>query len=273
MQKIAATTSGLAAIQGQAWPTASRKCLDGRPVCFWGIEVQEWSSSGKNGHWETIYSFESGEEFLVIDGTGICAIKPQSAQLELTELVINQSKMTDFQKYLLSQPLPLIADYFKTETKKSFLGFRYKARDRYRLIEKKILAGGPVFARGHYCTEEESTQSVAVGDLSSYRNYLRKISSPYYQSKMFDTNRNGQLSEDELTNGHAAAANYFLRNDDLQSIKVSGQITATTTHSLIIGDSHRNYLINRMDIFSIIQVVGGLAVLGIGIYIWSLQKF
>ncbi|MFM6929531.1 MAG: hypothetical protein ACKOX6_13770 [Bdellovibrio sp.] len=266
LSKITSAAQGLIEIEGQAWPTALRKCIDGRPVCFWSVQVQEYRSSGKNSKWETVYTFETSDDFLALDDTGACLIQPLSAQLEISETIIPKNKMSELQLSFLSDSLPLAARYFQGGG--GIFGSLFE--NNVRLIEKKILAGAPIYARGHFYTTTEHTHAVAIGDINSYKNQIKKVTSANYQKVMFDSNRDGKISEEELRSGHSAAANMFMRRDDVQSIKIAGKITSASEHGLIIADIYQKYLIARMSLSSLVQIWGGVAALGIGFYFLSL---
>jgi hypothetical protein len=261
--KISAAPQGLVEVEGQAWPTIARKCIDGRPVCFWSIKVQEYRKSGKNSSWQTVYTYATSDDVLVLDESGACLVGPANAQLEITERTLSRNKMSAVQMEFLSAAAPMAARYFSGGA-----GFwNSLTGGNIRVIEAKILAGGPVYVRGEFSTNAEQTHAVAVGDIASYSGQLKKISTPAYQRTMFDTNRDGTLSEEELISGHSAAANAFLRVGGVQSVKISGKITAGSEHGLILADIYQGYLIKRAAFVSMFGIWGGLALVGAGLFI------
>ncbi|MBS1971004.1 MAG: hypothetical protein JSU04_11890 [Bdellovibrionales bacterium] len=265
--KISSAPQGLVEVEGQAWPTIARKCLDGRPVCFWSIRVQEYRRSGKSSSWHTVYSYATSDEVLVLDESGACLVHPENAQLEITERTIPRNKMSSVQMEFLAAAAPMAARYFNGGTGfwNSFTG------GNVRVIEAKLLAGGPVYVRGEFRTSADQTHAVAVGDIASYSGQLKKMNSQAYQRVMFDTNRDGKLSEDELINGYSAAANAFLRIGGVQSVKVSGKITAESEHGLILADIYQGYLVKRAAFISMAGIWGGLALVGAGLFIFFKQ--
>ncbi len=265
--KISSAAQGLVEVEGQAWPTIARKCLDGRPVCFWGIRVQEYRRSGKSSSWHTVYSYSTSDEVLVLDESGACLVCPQQAQLEITERTIPRSKMSSVQMEFLVAAAPMTARYFSGGAGfwNSFTG------GNIRVVETKLLAGGPVYVRGDFRTNIDQTHAVAVGDITSYSGQLKKMGSTAYQRVMFDANRDNKLSEDELINGYSAAANAFLRVGGVQSVKISGKITADSEHGLILADIYQGYLVKRAAFVSMAGVWGGLALVGVGLFIFFKQ--
>lgn len=261
--KISAAPQGLVEVEGQAWPTLVRKCIDGRPVCFWSIKVQEYRKRGKSSSWETVYSYTSSEELIVLDESGACLVHPESAQLEIVETTIGRNEMNQTQMQFLSEAAPMAARYFNIGT-----GVWAKlTAGGVRVVEQKILAGGPIYVRGEFLTSADQSHAVAVGDLSSYAGQLPKMNSSVYQRTMFDTNRDGKLTEEELINGHAGAANAFLRKGGVQSVRVTGRITAHSDHGLILSDIYQKYLIARASWKSFVGIWGGLALIGLGLYL------
>lgn len=262
--KISAAPQGLVEVEGQAWPTQQRKCIDGRPVCFWSIQVQEYRKQGKNSSWVTVYSYTSSEELIVLDGSGACLVHPENAQLEVVENTIGRNKMSESQMNFLCEAAPMAARYFNVG--KGF--WASLGAGSVRVIEKKILAGGPIYVRGVFHTSADQSHAVAVGDFASYAGQLPKISTAAYQRTMFDSNRNGELSEEEMMNGHSAAANSHLRRGGVQSVRVAGKITAHSDHGLILADIYQNYLLKRAAWKSFTGIWGGLALLGLGLYLF-----
>lgn len=261
--KISAAPQGLVEVEGQAWPTAVRKCIDGRPVCFWSIKVQEYRKRGKSSSWETVYSYTSSEELIVLDESGACLVHPESAQLELVETTIGRNKMSESQMNFLSEAAPLAARYFNVG--KGF--WASLSAGSVRVVEQKILAGGPIYVRGQMMTSADQSHAVAVGDVASYSGQLPKMNSETYQRTMFDSNRDGQLTETELMNGHAAAANTYLRKGDVQSVRVTGRISAHSEHGLILADIYQKYLVARATLKSYAGIWGGLALIGLGFFL------
>lgn len=260
--KISTAPQGLVEVEGQAWPTAVRKSLDGRPVCFWSIEVQEYRKSGKNSSWQTVYTYASSEELLVFDGSGVCLVHPEAAELSLLATIIGRDDMSELQRSFLAEAAPLAARYFSSS--KGL--WTMITENPVRVVEKKILAGGPVYVRGEFYTSADQSHAVAVGDANSYSGKLGKISSKTYQRAMFDGNKDGKVSEKEFIDGHSAAANIFLRQRGVQSVKIAGKITANSEHGLFLADVHQTYLLGRLATFG--SIWGGLALFGVGLFLF-----
>lgn len=259
--KIASAPQGLVEVQGQAWPTAQLQCLDGRPVCYWGLAVEELRRHGKGTQWVVVFTFTSSDDILVTDASASCRVIPSEAQFEVEKLVIPASKLTDENRRVLGLRAPFALRHLSP----GVLGGLFSPK--VRLTETKILAGAPIYVRGEFSTSVDQTYAVAVGDHTGFRMQMTKLSSAGYQANLFDRNRDGKISEEEMTSGCAAAASRFLRNAESQSVAVTGFFQAEPTHGLLIADAHQSHLLARLGFHTLLYLWGGLVSFSLGVFI------
>lgn len=258
--RISSAPQGLAEIQGQAWPTINLKSIDGRPLCYWHIQVQKYKKRGKNSSWVTVHTRQTLEPVILTDGTGACLVAPDKADIHTCATTYYLNKLSREQREYLASALPEAAAYF--DLSESFLVSLMGTT--VRVIEKKILAGGPMYVRGEFATDAGSVMK-AVGDYEGYVTQYQKITAPGYQARLFDSNRDGSVSDKEFINGHSFAANAYARKDQIQTISTNGYITWSTTHGLLIADTHQKYFLKRFP--SILVVAASSASLGLGVFL------
>jgi hypothetical protein len=264
--KIVSAPQGLVEVQGQAWPTGNLKCMDGRPVCYWDLRVQRYQKSGRNSSWVTVYHFQSPDPVIILDGSGACLVVPEKADIQALEKISYVQKISQDDRDQLTRALPEAAEYFSLAG--HILGGLFSGN--VRVVEKKILAGGPVYARGEFGTQFGSIAK-AVGDYQGYQGQYQKINSPGYLARMFDANHDGRISDEEMINGHSFAASAFLRQGSQQDVAVCGHMYWSESHGLLIADAHQDYLLKRLDLASFVLLWGGALAFSLGIFLLFLK--
>lgn len=131
---------GPAEVTGSAGGVELRSPLAGALCVLWQVEVQEYRSSGKSGHWVTVFARASDEPFEIDDGTGHVRVLPAGAQLTLEDDVrqsrgLLQRLSPEIEVALERLGVPL----------HGFLGLRRTLRVR----ERYVAPGEQVFALGY----------------------------------------------------------------------------------------------------------------------------
>jgi len=132
--------SGPAEIYGRAAGDTRPSPLAQAPCLFWQIEVQEYRSSGKSGHWRTIFRQASTEPFAIDDGTGSVQVLPEGASLTL----VDDLRATRGLFGNMTDDLLAAIERLGVQTS-GFLGFQR----RLRVFERHILPGEQVYALGY----------------------------------------------------------------------------------------------------------------------------
>lgn len=125
---------GRAAGGTRASPLAQAPCL------FWQVEVQEYRSNGKSGHWATIFRQASTEPFAIDDGTGGVEVFPEGASLTLVDDVRASRGLFG---NMSDEMLAAIERLGVSPT--GFLGFGR----RLRVFERRLEPGEQVYALGY----------------------------------------------------------------------------------------------------------------------------
>ncbi|RYZ71327.1 MAG: hypothetical protein EOP09_04825 [Proteobacteria bacterium] len=259
--KIASAAQGLVEVQGQAWPTNTIRSVEGRALCYWEIAVQQYKKRGKSSSWVTVYQHKTSDPLIVTDGSASCLIVPEKSELTALEKIFPVHKISQEQRDQLSRSLPEAAAYLSLAGQ--ILGGIFGSN--VRIVEKKIMAGAPIYVRGEFSTMSGSVAK-AVGDYEGYLGQYAKINAPGFQARMFDVDRNGRISEQEHINGYAFAASAFAHRSEVQTVGMAGHIYFTDQHPLLIADVHEHHLVRRLGLRSFLSLWGGVILLALGIY-------
>lgn len=253
--KIATAPQGLVEFEGQAWPVEKLiQNIDGQYVCYIELQIQRYVRRGKNSEWETQHRVVCGESFILADKTGACLVESNSANLELQGTITRANKLTALQLSFIKKLSPLAI----THLNKSSRLFGFWEQESFRVIEKKIFAGGPVFVRGSLTTKGVQSEAMAAGDFVSFTKNMHKMTNKEYQLKMFDTNFNGSISEEELRKGMSSLASIWVRKEGASPTNIVGVMNAKSSYGLFITDTHQKYLIARKVKSAPLKILGGL---------------
>ena len=132
--------SGPAEVFGRAAGDTRSSPLAQAPCLFWQVEVQEYRSNGKSGHWATIYRQASTEPFAIDDGTGSVDMFPEGASLTLVDDV----RATRGLFGNMSDDMLAALERMGVRTT-GFLGFGR----RLRVFERRLEPGEQVYALGY----------------------------------------------------------------------------------------------------------------------------
>lgn len=163
-----------------AGPLTSKMCL------WYRYEVEEYRRSGKNSSWHTVDKGISTSIFQIDDGTGICAIDPEKAE------VISSVK----QVWHGSSRHPL------TTNSGGLLSNMFGRRFRY--TEERIHMGEQVYALGFLTTFNPGTM---FNQKHAARDIVNEWKKQYHQLlERFDTNQDGEIDLDEWKRVQLAAS-------------------------------------------------------------------
>ena len=73
----------LVLLEGRATGAALPSPVEGAPCVLWQVEVQEYRSTGRSGHWVPVAQHRSPSPLLVEEGSGTAAVELRGAVLEL----------------------------------------------------------------------------------------------------------------------------------------------------------------------------------------------
>lgn len=254
---ISSAPAGLVEVEGYAWPAGDMaRDRFNRWAIYLDYRLEEYVQRGDNSRWEVAFKFHHETPFYIIDQTGVCLIDPVKDCMELHERIIRLNGYPQNHEELIKM----------TTQKQSFFSTFFKKQ--FRIVEKKILLGAPVYACGSL--SPTGNNSVIYGD---YKKFLEAVKvfkvNPLLQLRKLDLNKDGKVSDQELAEGLCTLATGCQSKIE-NNIQVVGVITDTEQHDLIVGDCHQAQLSERLSTFNTLKLVGGIALIGIGLFI--LQK-
>lgn len=280
--KVHAAAVGLTELQGYAWPIGDETTsLEGRRCLYYDLRVEERRQSGKNSHWVTIFKTQNQTPFLLADGSGHCLVVPYHADYDIHESTTYERKLTQTARMRLRE----ISSGNLSLSGTGFLSGLFSTPRR--VVEKKILTGSPLYVRGDFQPYPTPTTQRVVPGLSRFLSRALKYKGKHdIALSLFDTDRNGTISDRELTIGHhslalssihraatdspteagSAALNKF---EKIETTLTIGTVSKSTLHPLLIADVHEERLVRRHGSLNFYApLVGGALLIGLGVFIF-----
>ncbi len=109
------------------------------PCVYYNTKVQRYVSSGKGGHWQTVWKSEKGVKFLLRDGSGKISVEPMKARMAVKTKQMNTSG-------IFSSPSGYLLEFLRKEgidTRTLFGTYR-----RFRYIEKYLPLKREIYVLG-----------------------------------------------------------------------------------------------------------------------------
>jgi hypothetical protein len=149
--KIGFAAQGLIEIQGRALPFQGKfySTFRGEKTVYLNFTLQQWTRNGKKSEWQTIQTTTLGEEFLIEDPSGVAHVEIKGADLELKDEV--------YQTGTPSWPAEITMPSL----------FSLQQREKYRVLEKKIVPGSEVTVIGSFKSggfKKDSKHPFIIGD-------------------------------------------------------------------------------------------------------------
>lgn len=150
--------------------------LAGEPCLWFRYRIERYERSGKNSSWRTIESHSSTRPFILSDGTGICLVYPERAEVK--------SHRRRQWHGSSRRPSPGIS------TTSLLLGRRYRYTEE-RLCENDLIYALGIFDTRHPPSDTETNSARMAEILSEWKqDYDRLVA-------RFDRNGDGQISPEE----------------------------------------------------------------------------
>lgn len=253
---IASAPQGLVEVEGYAWPLETPlSAVCDRQVVYYSYEVQVLVKRNKSSSWETRYRFNHNASFYVIDQSGICIVNPTPDGMDLTE------KITKLNGYAES------IESLRSQCANTGGWMSQIFSGSYRLVERKLFVGSPVYVCGHLQAMTVN-QTKVRGDYKKFLAQIRSMSAnPIFKMSKLDKNRDGILSDDEMIEGISDVS----KETEIQSVEneaqIVGTIASSDVHKLIVADGHQEQYLKRLTSFNLLKIWGGVALIGIGIFV------
>ncbi len=192
--------SGLAKVQGNPLTAP----LTAQPCLWWRYTIERHEQSGKSSSWNTVDKGTSTEPFFMTDGTGICRVDPNGAEIHcLHKRVWRGSTRLPETAVLTYQPgvlERLSSPIFSTG---KFSSGKFSSGD-YRYTEYVIKDGDPLYLLGHFVSDATGSRVLTVDQIAG--RIIRSWKQDYQKLLVtFDKDGNGVLDEKEWHRVRAAA--------------------------------------------------------------------
>lgn len=278
--KVATAPQGYVELQGFAWPAAEEaRTAAGQEVVLYRLEVQrsETRGSGKNRRreWVTIFYHAHVEPFYLVDPTGLARVDPGTAELDVGATrtrkwsSLSASEKKWIEEVASRRPVPGFPP------SRGLLGI---FSSPYRVLEKEILLGAPLYLHGDFRTPSVETPKVKVSGLSEFtsRIFNAEARSTKNINHFLDKNRDGRVCADEARYGYGFAARQARNKSRSQpsqerEFEVCGHVGSSSEHRLLIADMHEEHLVKRRQKWLWLEFVAGAALLAAGCAVVSYE--
>jgi hypothetical protein len=265
--KISSAPQGLVEIQGFAWPKEKGVLTPtGCELVYYSFSLERETGSGKNRKWVSVYSQVHQNPFYLLDPTGLAIIDPATSELEIDQPKIklwNSLKMEE-QNYYLEKQIPMSLPNFPPK------GGLFSAK--YRIVEKEIRSGSPLYVTGDFRTPNTENKKVMAAGLTHFANRVIDFNSKNFKNvnAHLDTNGDGVVSYKEAKDGYSIAAQVSQKKTSMDGLtenefEVHGELRSTPQRKLFLADTHEAQLINKLNSNYIPKFVGGAALIAIAI--------
>lgn len=263
-QVISSASAGLVEIEGIAWPLRSiSHALSGKEIVCRSIVIKKRVNRGKRTKYETVWSKQSTEPFLVFDQTGFFLIEPAYSPLHsniISELVteqryglqgINQKGIDSFYDFYDNSLSGL-----RLSSEKNFLTYFFPPL--YLIFERCIEIGSPLLVHAHLIPDDSKRYVSVDSNLQSFRDKVtRVLKSTNFKKTVFDKDKDGVIDEIELSRGFTGAlkaslktaiVNTDIKNNGTTNEKIYGSLRSSASHELIIHNTFEEQLLTSKPI-------------------------
>ncbi len=276
--KVSSAPQGLCELQGYAWDMSGwiGNSLDQEAVLY-EFELQRLETRGtgksRRKEWVTVFRKHHYEPFYLVDPTGIAIVKPARADLE-----ISSSRKTLWTRLKREVRHRLATEVIgggisSFPPSDSWFGLFNK---KYRIIEREILNGSPLYACGEFCSKalESSGRSTATSlGLSSFANRVFDNKNRSHKLSMHHIDKNGdkQISQFEARNGYPLLAKICRTHASTnkaieeQEFQIHGELKSSQNRKLFLADLHEEHLVANLKRALWLRLGGGSTIMAMGV--------
>lgn len=269
---IASAPQGLVEFQGYAYPVMQvMKTIAGRSCVVLEYELQV---ENKNS-WSTVWTSANYNRFGIVDSSGIACVDASNAVTEIKQQIYYWKKLDERAQNELALLVGGEVKGFPPAS--SFFSFR----KTYRLIEKAIYIGTPIYVMGSFRTPSEP-QAIYLG--LNFPKFFKKVQD-LMKTRKFETAALGALTDKHkslMLRKQLSKANKVANFDlDLQEknldennssitpgdIPILGYVESSSSHQLFFADCHEKELLKRIGRWNVPLMILGIALIVVGIFI------
>jgi hypothetical protein len=273
--KSQTAAQGLTEFEGFAWPAEKYEMTTrDQEAVYHSIELQKQvsSGSGKNRRteWVTVSKHEFNPDFYLCDGTGLILVRPQNAQFEmLIEETRSWRSLGSSERDLAMMVLPN-PDGFLDMPSSGFLGGLFAGK--YRIIEKSLLTGNPLYVSGDFKTTSDDQSTVHLTGLTRFYQMVYDANSKSLRNlkKILDKDGDGKISRQESLDGFSTAARVARTRSKAEGLpekdfNVYGRLQHSEIHQLFIAGAHENDLVKNLRFKPALMLTGGAAAIALAV--------
>ena len=262
-QVICAASAGSVELEGVAWPLRTiHQSLEGKKIVCRSIIIKKRVRRGNKKSYETVWTKNSSEPFLVFDQTGYVLVEPAYSLL--------QSVISDDVEEKKYSPFNLKREWidgfnnfydnsvedFRVSSGNSF--FSQLFSPDFIILEKIIEVGSPLLIHGHL-TPEDTPRYISQGaTLISFREKVTRImNSKSLQLKFLDKNKDSKVDDKELRRGFQGALAVSLKSPlaitDIKNVgesheRIFGILKSNKNEDLLVSNAFEEQLLNSNPI-------------------------
>lgn len=276
--RIAAAAQGFNEFEGFAWPKEQViKTISNEEAVYYEFLLQREESrgSGKNRRteWVTIYSESHVSPFFIVDPTGIAVIDPAVGEVNLCDSKHKKyNSLSDAEKANVQSRVADSAPGFPPS--KGFFG-AFSAN--FRVCEKTILIGSPLYATGDFHAGYQAMSVLIDGGLVSFTKKVIDKENKRYRDirNIIGKGSAGKINGQAAIRCYSAAARVARLNPhkDEQQLPVHGVICSNENHKLFFADRHEELLISDLSGGNFLRLGGGAALIAGAIVFVIFQIF
>ncbi len=210
--------------------------LSARPCLWWRYTIERYQKSGKSSSWQTLDKGVSREPFYMDDGSGVCRIEPEGAEVSCLHR----------KRWHGATRLP---DTASLQLKPGLLGglSPLLSRGRYRYTEFLIRDGDPLYLLGHFVSDASGRRVLTLDQIGGQ--LIREWKRDFKQLLVrFDSDGNGVLDDSEwrqVQNAARAEAHNHQRQGTSREIEHAVSKPEASDLPYLIGSHGQEQLSRR----------------------------
>ncbi|MBY0412786.1 MAG: hypothetical protein K2Q18_01405, partial [Bdellovibrionales bacterium] len=205
-QVITSASAGNIELEAVSWPYRNiLNNMEGHKCIYRHMKIQKYVRRGKNGKWETVWSKQSEEPFLVFDYSGYVLVHP--GDLDNSDIIENLIETNYTPSCLSISALESFQEFYDNSitgfSASSGGGFFAKLfGGHFRILERSIPIGCPLLIHGHYSPEDSARYIHLKDEFILFKQRASKLlAQKSYRQSMFDKNKDGEVDMKELSQG------------------------------------------------------------------------
>ncbi|MES2768758.1 MAG: hypothetical protein V4596_06390 [Bdellovibrionota bacterium] len=271
--KIASAPQGLVEIQGFAWPSEKGFVTpQGHELVYYHFSLEREESKGSGKHkkrvWVSVFSHTHAKPFYLIDPTGLAMVDASTSEMEIEARSARlwTSLKSLEQNHFLETLIPTTIPNFPPKGR--FYGL---FSQRYRVVEREIRAGCPIYVTGDFRTQNAEAKKIKAEGLTHFANRIIDFNSRSFKNlkALLDKNGDGKICHKEARDGYSFAAQLSQKKTKAENLtesefEVFGEIKCASNHKLFLADAHEDHVVEKLKRGHHIRVFGGSALVTVG---------